>query len=67
MPKATQSPENNAVRTGSPPLNCSALLPRNFKNVTGANRNSRQLTEIDEALERNECFFDTDQPLSDLI
>src|SRR6266480_6430201 len=40
---------------------------RNFKNVTGANRNSRQLTEINEALERKECFFDVDQPLSDLI
>jgi hypothetical protein len=67
MPKATQSPENNAVRTGSPPPELLRSPSRNFKNVTGANRNSRQLTEIDEALERNECFFDTDQPLSDLI
>ena len=66
MPKATQSSENNAVRT----LDSGELLrspSRNFKNVTGANRNSRQLTEINEAFERKECFFDVDQPLSDLI
>src|SRR5947199_5776332 len=66
MPKATQSSENNAVRT----LDSGELLrspSRNFKNVTGANRNSRQLTEINEALERKESFFDVDQPLSDLI
>ena len=42
-------------------------LSRKFKNVTAANRNSRQLTEVNEALERKECFFDVDQPLSDLI
>ena len=39
-------------------------LSRKFENVTAANRNSRQLTEV-EALERKECFFDVDQPLSD--
>ena len=42
-------------------------LSRKFKNVTAANLNSRQLTEVNEALERKECFFDLDQPLSDFI
>ena len=42
-------------------------LSRKFKKVTAANRNGRQLTEINEALERKGFFFDVDQPLSDLI
>jgi hypothetical protein len=42
-------------------------VSRKFKNVTGANRNSRQLTEIDEALEGKVFLFDVDQSLSDLI
>ena len=35
--------------------------------MTGSNRHSRQLTEINEAFERRKYFFNVDQPVSDLI
>src|SRR5437763_15801351 len=52
MPKATQSSEKQRSSHGP---DSGDLLPspaRNFKNMTRANRHSRQLTEINEARER---------------
>src|SRR4029450_4713677 len=42
-------------------------LSRKLKNVTRANRNHRQSTEINEALEWTGYFFDDEQPFSDLV
>jgi len=40
---------------------------RKLKNVTGANRNRRQSTEINEALEWASYLFKNEQPLSYLV
>ena len=65
MPKPTHSSQNNAVRTDSSELLRS--LSRKFKKVTGANRNSCQPAQINEALGWKGYFFDGDQPFSDPV